>query len=351
MILILLNIKKLKPIVSKKSIFFLLFVTIHVFVAFSKEVALYKWLKVAELIFIFMIVQATKLNPRTFLFVFLTSAVFELVLSMLQLEFGHTMQGFFYFFGERALTLSTPDVAKATVNGIEFLRPYGTFSHPNSLAGFYALVYVFFLTYQTPEKLLKYALLFTSLGLVLISFSKVAIVAVAVISLFYLFRERKNINCRVCIISRAITLVVLVALVFYTRGDPLTVQKRWVLIQDAFTIIAQHPLFGVGLGNFIIAEHQFPIYYSYFFLQPVHNIFLLMLSETGILIWFGLLPMLWKIVHKHIHNLTLILCLFLIVFTGFFDHYWYTLQQNWLLMGVIIAIATTNYGITARTRT
>ena len=60
---------------------------------------------------------------------------FQVVLAVLQVALGHTLQGPFYWLGERAISVATPNAARAEVFGRVVLRAYGTFSHPNILAG------------------------------------------------------------------------------------------------------------------------------------------------------------------------------------------------------------------------
>ena len=60
--------------------------------------------------------------------------------------FNHgSINGFFYLLGERFFTAQTPGIANASINGELVLRSYGTFSHPNVLAGFLVLVMSFLL--------------------------------------------------------------------------------------------------------------------------------------------------------------------------------------------------------------
>ena len=72
------------------------------------------------------------------------------------------------------------------------------------------------------------------------------------------------------------------------------------------------------------------------FLQPVHNVLLLWLSEVGILglgIITWLLTSWWKIKKWTKEDLLII---GVIVLSGMMDHYWLTLPQNmWLLVLVI----------------
>lgn len=67
-------------------------------------------------------------------------------------------------------------------------------------------------------------------------------------------------------------------------GDNSTdsLESRAYLIRAAIQIIRNYPWFGVGLHNFGIACYGFFPGHSYF-IKSVHNIFLLMASETGIL--------------------------------------------------------------------
>src|SRR3990167_3050933 len=71
--------------------------------------------------------------------------------------------------------------------------------------------------------------------------------------------------------------------------DNLTLLRREELIGNAWLIFLQHPIFGVGLNNFIHVQASDLAIGPSRFLQPVHNIFLLALSETGIVGIVGLI--------------------------------------------------------------
>jgi len=120
---------------------------------------------------------------------------------------------------------------------------------------------------------------------------------------------------------------------------------------------------GVGLGNFLV---ELPKYYPHreiFFLQPVHNIYLLMLSETGIVgllffLWYilktFLLSSFWQVSHRtrpesvYPNNIKedsgvaalprmTTYALFILLFLGLVDHYPLTLQQGQLLLTLLIS--------------
>jgi O-antigen ligase len=132
------------------------------------------------------------------------------------------------------------------------------------------------------------------------------------------------------------------ALIFFqAKGDLLTLSKRTELINNALIIFSHSPFFGVGLGNYLLAQNNFSSKFYLFFNQPVHNIFLLFLAEVGalffILLFFFFISFLKK-KSKKISFTPYFLLLTTIFFTGFFDHYWLTLVQNFFLMGVVFAL-------------
>jgi len=330
----------LKFFKNKKIILSLFLLLINIIFSKLPEISIYWSIKIIELIIIFSLAKKmlATLKEKNILIILLLSGVFQLFLSLVQLVTKHSVQGVFYYFGERLLSLSTPGVAKASIRGIELLRPYGTFSHPNSLAGFFLLLYFFVLTYKKFDHYLalKYLFLFTSSILVFISFSKVAIVSYLILNTTYFILNTKF-NCRLCKIARILGMLVVSLIFLSATTDPLTVSKRIELIKNSTQIILYYPIQGVGLGSYLIEQAKFSSRFYLFFNQPVHNIFLLFLSETGLIIGGFLLYQLIRfLISRHLSKEQWIL-IFVIVLTGFFDHYWVTLQQNFLLMGLVIA--------------
>lgn len=343
-----LNFKKIFSFLkNKKIIFFLALILINIFFAKNKIIAFFQLLKILKLLIIFFIGQNVFkiLNEKIFLIIIFFSGLFQLILCLFQLTFKHSLQGFFYFFGERLFNLSTPGIAKASINGIEFLRPYGTFSHPNSLAGFFLLLYFFVLTYKNFNQylILKNLNLFVFLALVFISFSKTVILSFLILNFFYIFIsffKNKN-NCYFCIFSKIIVFLTVSFIFLQAQTDPLTISKRIDLIKNSWQIILKNPIFGVGVGNYLIAQSNFASKYFLFFNQPVHNIFLLFFAEFGIilggLMMILLFPFIKNLIKKNIF-------LFLVVFlTGFFDHYWITLEQNRNLVFFVYGIVSSSF--------
>lgn len=349
--LVLLNIKTVVRFFQNKLILLgITLLLVNVYFSLSPVISLIKFVKIVELCAVFSIIKARKIHPGLFMAVITLGTIGEFVLVVLQFVSKHSLQGIFYWFGERYFTLSTPDIAKMSLQGIEFLRPYGTFSHPNSMGGFYLLLYTLVLVDKRLSPYFLRKILFLTLAslLILFSFSKIVIVMFFIINIIYLFIQKKK-WCKLCLAARLIALIALSALFLSAKGDVLTVDKRITLVSNSFSIIASRPLTGTGLGAYLIAQHEFPIKYNYVFLQPVHNIFLLFFSELGIIIggivgYIGLRFLKERVVFKiskkglrRILNHAGVLCLLVIGVTGFFDHYWLTLQQNMLLIPVVLA--------------
>ncbi len=336
LLLTLVSFKNFRIHFSKKSLLILLFILANIIFSLSPWISLYKWIKIAEIIALFVILK-TKLNIKYALLAFTGGALLQLILVVFQITQQHSMQYFAYFLGERYFSISTPGIAKTTLQGIEILRGYGSFSHPNSLAGFFLLLYTYILFEKKFNKhiFLKYIFIAISTILILLSFSKIVIITFLIITTYF---ASKYISCRFCAVGRIIVLSVLSFLFISAQGDPDSIQKRIYLIQNSFYTILQHPLTGTGLGAYLVAQTQFPIPYSYLFFQPVHNIFLLFLAETGVLLTGIFTYILIRLIYPLLKNEIVVVLLLVIFITGFFDHYWLTLQQNILAIPVVFGL-------------
>lgn len=326
---------------NKKVIFSLFLLMINVIFSKLPIISLYWFAKIIELLIIFSLAKKilASLKERYILAALFISGSFELFLSLFQLINKHSIQGIFYYFGERLLTLSTPGVAKASISGVEFLRPYGTFSHPNSLAGFFLLLYFFVLTYKKFNRYFinKYLFLFVSSVLIFISFSKVAILCYLILNTYYLILNTKF-DCRLCKMARIITALAISLIFLSAQTDPLTIGKRIELIKNSIEIIIKYPFSGVGIGSYLVEQARFSSKYYLFFNQPVHNIFLLLLSEMGLILGgFFIYKLINQLIKQQLTKEKLLLILVIFI-TGFFDHYWLTLPQNFLLMGLVMGV-------------
>lgn len=313
-------------------------VCINIIFSIEPILSLYKYLKLFECIVLFFLIRSAQIPINNVLRIILFSALLQLVLVIQQIFHHGSVQGIWYFFGERSFDLGTPGIAKISLQGIEMLRGYGTFSHPNSLAGFYLLLYGFVLFYKPFQKhaLLQKLFFATSSLLIFFSFSKIAIIGFLGFTIYKILHDKSN--CVICRLSQIILPIVLASIFLSGGGDPDSMGKRFWLMMSSIQIIKENILGGVGFGNYLISQSKFSIPYSYFFLQPVHNIFLLAIAELGIPLVFFIFYFLFQILKQVWKSPAIRVVFIIILFTGMFDHYWLTLQQNILLIPVVFGL-------------
>lgn len=237
-----------------------------------------------------------------------------------------------WILGERSFSLSTPAIAKFDFYGREFLRPYGTFPHPNVLAAFMVITAVLLLWLKKTEKVIS---LLAGIP-VLLTVSRAAIIA-GFFSLLFLLDKKGRF---LLILVMAVCLPVLyVRFSSIFNLDNVSLLRREQLQEVAIRIFASSPVIGVGLNNFIQVSSNDLVAGPSRFLQPVHNIFLLSLSETGLLGFLGLLGLIGYPIWKVRKQKTLLLVWLVIIFLGMFDHFFLTLPQGYRLLLLIWGIS------------
>jgi len=248
-----------------------------------------------------------------------------------------------YILGERAFDVTTSQIAQINLFGVEFLRSYGTFPHPNVLAAF-LLVSTVAANLKVNVKVKNNKIMssffgdnavaiFAALG-ILITFSKTALVLV----LLYILFNIKDFKMRILLIT-LLVLALFIYLRFFTQTYIETVAERILLSQAAINISLQNLSFGVGANNFILhlAKLNLISIGQVRLLQPVHNVFLLILAENGI---FGLIlfsALLFKVFEKADRLPSIFLSLVLLAYLSI-DHFFWTLHQGQMLFFISAAL-------------
>lgn len=262
-----------------------------------------------------------------------------------------------------------------TLDGQRWLRAYGGLDHPNVLGGALAiglLIIIFLLCHPERSegsrdlkdkqdsslalrmtKITFYFLFFTSL---LFSFSRAAWLAFAIgictILLFYIKRkyyEKQKVLLKLIVLSAVFIFVFnnFYPNIFQTRltGEArLEVksnQERIVSYSEAKDVIKDNIFFGAGIGNYILElKNKYPDQKSFSY-QPVHNTYLLILSEIGI---FGFLFFIFILLYLIKQNLRQknsigVAIIISIVIMMMFDHWWWSLHFGvlffWLIIGLL----------------
>jgi O-antigen ligase len=315
-------------------------------------VAFFSWLRLTELLLLGIyasqnIVRVFSLLGRTLPM----ALIFEFFLSLAQFLGQSSVGGPFWLLGERTFTIFTPGIARGSWMGEVFLRPYGTFSHPNSLAGFTLVALILLLG---KKKLAAFDQLAISLGLalLLLTFSRTAWLAAFVLGMIFLLGRLKAGFFKKFSLWHFPSLVIILSLpllaYFFSRTtiDTSSFLVRRELAEFALEEVRRNPLVGLGAGHFIISLSQNrPVWQWLYWLQPVHNIFLLVAVETGFLglSFFGYLVFggLFRLLKKAKEGgaQSVLFALGALLFTGLFDHYWLTLIQNQLLFALVSGLS------------
>lgn len=338
-------------------LFSLSLISFNIYVSQVWQVSLLGWLKVFEVSFLgYWLFSNFKVVKESLSKIFSGVLLYTTLIALGQILFQRSLGGILYFLGERSFNLNTPGIALFSLGGESLLRPYSIFSHPNSFAGFLLLSLGIVLALGGSKKMTPVEKLGIGAGVVgvIVSFSQAAWFSLGVmLALSFIIKKVKKIDWRfVYLITLGGALYFaftscFLGSIFLASGYsfPQTIERRLELSTLAGFLFSQKILLGVGMGNFVSV---LPGLYQEVFLgsgrmvswwlQPVHNIFLLTLCQAGVggfgfLVWlFG------KVSQKVKTNPLFLLPLLVILVTGSLDHYWLTLQQNFLLFGVFFAI-------------
>lgn len=310
--------------------------------------------------------------------------VFQSVIAISQFIFQRSLG--LWFLGESPYAINSLNVAKIFVNDTTFVRAYGTFPHPNVLAAFLviSLAASFVLLYlrrqQIVQSILKTLLwcLFFLLQFVglLFTFSRsgwlMAIPTVVVILIYVFYqneRNEKNESSRLKI--RSILVIVAIACCFVlwlsrsfilsravvadNHGDN-AISERVLLLNVSRETISRNWSTGTGLHTFLqqieaySTSHQTKLQNWQY--QPVHNMYLLIMTETGIIGFGGFAVLLVYVFTSSLRSIkkqpaeNRILLLFSCsgilsyLLIGLIDHHPWDIHQSLLLLFFLLGFST-----------
>ncbi len=282
--------------------------------------------------------------------------------------------------GESVLGPLTQGVARVSTEFGSFLRVYGTMPHANILAaflvfGFLGLGYFFLKSnaQSTVRRCVVAGALFVIFSALILTFSRSGIITFGlsiVAIIIYAFLSAKPLQKRIAaFIAVLIVFFVFSATVFgklSTARDTISSSEPSVTYRINYGLIAlnlvrSQPFFGVGVGNQILAGLDARLYQNEglktgWQWQPVHNVYLLVASETGLVGFAFFLLFLWEVFwpaakefwieKKNERGLDVFFPLiigFLWLLFGLVDHFFWDLEQGqlifWLTIGIIMGVS------------
>lgn len=269
---------------------------------------------------------------QTVISALLFSSLCQICLAAAQLYLGHSLQSFFYYLGERVVSVGQPGVALASFMGQVILRAYGTFGHPNILAGWFVVMNLLILRLSKSRVAGLLSHWVTVLGIIFTQSRSAAIAYFGIIIPFYTL---KSLQSRVLYLIILFTLIISHwSLITLVRAD-LSLTERLSLQNLSFHVIQKYPILGTGANASI---STYPVVNPVFrLLQPDHNSFTLFLS------WFGLAGILAIIYIVRIYNFTALrLYDFLpLIPLLLLDHYLLTSPQGLLIL--LLYLKVVNY--------
>jgi O-antigen ligase len=335
-----------------KYLLFGLVVVVVANVVFSSswQVSLFRWVKIFEFAFLtgYIFLRKKDIGEDFILKTLFYSAIFFSFIGVVQFLIGRTINGPLYFLGERNFNLSTPGIALVKLFDRDFLRAYSVFPHPNSFSGYLGIILILMFGKKLVSKPI-YVFGYILLGITfLLTFSLSAFIALFMVAILGFFVKNKILLRR---LGYAVLFLSIISslLLPVTRG--FSSQLRWSfgsnvserldLAYAAGKIISNKVLLGAGLGTFIVNLPKVrEVLPNTWILQPVHNSFLLIMSEVGV---FGVVVLMilflkaLQVGYKKGNFRTVMVIIFVLI-TGLFDHYWLTIQQNLLLLSIFFSL-------------
>lgn len=319
----------------------LCFALVNSALATAPTVALWKWAKLFLLIFLFRLVSLVGEEDKLKYIVkpLLFSIPLVVGIGVVQM-FLQKSTGWFSLLGERTFTLATPGIAARTIFGSEILRAYSSFSHPNSLAGFLLisllLIVWWFQKGDDKQKRLLSLLFGTTLLGIFISLSYSVWIYVLVMFLLAYFKP----GAKVLFLLPFVSFVfVIISKTFSLRQFsflPQAITERLSQFAQIDVTLTKDLLFGAGLNNSILVQAKTT--FKSFTFQPIHNGFLLLFVETGVLGLSLFLVAFQKLARGFKQNKIEFLIFIAVLLLFLFDHYQLTLQQNMLISTIALGL-------------
>jgi len=345
----------------------------------DKEISWYAILKLCEAILLFWLVLRIKLHWKCISWSLVAAGV------------GQSVFGIYQFFTQQAiankwlgLAAHQPeilgDLVIETASG-RWLRAYGSFPHPNMLAGFLVISLLvligLIITRGIEKKRTLASILLSTTSLVLmifgliVTFSRSAWLALGLTLLILLaINIWQRDRWRVKMVSMIIVWILLVTVgsvfllsdlwqVRLTGGrlEAISATERSEYYLQAKDLIADYWYQGTGIGSYTAGLYNRDTSKEAWDYQPVHNIYLLIVTEVGI---FGGLIFLF-IIFKFFYSIAkyglerlkdnnqflfVSLSFMALLVIGLFDHYLWSLSFGllffWLVFGLWVRASVDN---------
>lgn len=239
-------------------------------------------------------------------------------------------------------------------NAGRLLRAYGSFPHPNIFGGYIAVATIFLFWFLSTQNKRPHSFW---LSVVLIVFSSTLVITfsrgawlIFFLGILFVFLLHKHFSlfyfskaflfAGVIFLSFGVTTSFFSEQIFSrfemtSRLEQISLQERTQSFESSKTVIKQDLFFGTGPGAYTVAlSEAFPGHPAWWY-QPVHNMFVLLFAEVGLLGFLVLIIFcLWE---RNFFPFLLLLTV-----PGLFDHYLWSLWPGMILSGIMFVFLFKN---------
>lgn len=336
---------------------FLGFFLIESFWIESKIVHFFVLLRFFEFGVFYFLLQQKILSRKIIVNLFLLSVGIQAFIAIWQYIFQSSLG--LRILGESVADPTKPGVAKIDFAEMKILRAFGTFPHANILGGASMIALLF--VWMMPKKLNFirniYLLLFSFA--LLFSFSRSAMFGLFAAFMIYIAVINKKIPYKkiLLILSLVLFFIVIFNLesIIWHRfviGDFNADQERTLYLNIGKSMLLSHPL-GLGLGSYTLFMQNFAVQKIVpWVMQPVHNVFLLLTNEGGVIALGIFLTLLGYIFYRLVTVLQFcenyqkdqvyvyLSILVAIATVSLFDHYFFTLFPGQFMLFLYLGLTS-----------
>lgn len=329
--------------------------------ALDVQTTVFQWVKLMEGVALYFYIKDYALKRFKLSHAFealVLGGAFQAVIAIVQFVTQGSL-GLKYL-GESPLAPALSGIAAFYVNGIKIMRAYGTTPHSNVLALYLFIALGAFYSIAIYQKrdwwwhifhaVILWAFLLTFsrviIGLWLVTF----IVRSILIRFYKPFHKefwqdsemrQRSLNIFWTTIAVGIIFVAVYWPYVVNRSSIATTDEAVQLriLYNHESIASGHNVFGLGMGNFVPWLMTQNLHINREVYQPVHNIYLLIYSETGIVgialfilfLSFLLYDFYNRLGFKKLYHFSFGLIIITILITGLFDHFLWTIQTGRLI--------------------
>jgi hypothetical protein len=342
------NKANLKFIISYLSLFILL-------ILFNNKIVSIYWIiRIFYLILFFTIILKGKYNKEKIYLILIYSSTFQAIISILQFYKQNIISNKYLGLAGKFASDLGPSIIEG--DGLRILRGYGFFTHPNIL-GIYLVLGVILLIYfifkNNKYKNLYYFLLGLNIIGLIYSFSRLNYIflLISIVSIFIIYK--KSIKEKIIILIIFLSLIIINFNFIKIRINPesrLNINSNKERLLEYENLNTRNTINGVGIRNYTFYIFDKNSEIEIWELNPIHNIYILSIIESGVLIsfiFFLILLFPYYLFLKNLkkqdqENIVIILIYSIFMINGFFEHFLITENTGLLLLGLIYIIYLKN---------